>query len=80
MSPIFVISAIIGFAALKMNLHLLRHMASYVLNWGPLWVFSCFSFESLNGDLKKYFHGTTNMSEQVSSVHAGAILKLGLGM
>ena len=50
-----------------MNVHLLRHLTYYVRSWGPLWAFSCFGFESINGDLKKFFHGTTNMSEQVPS-------------
>ena len=54
-----------GGTANRMNIHLLRHLAFHVINWGPLWVYSCFSFESLNGELKKYFHGTRNMSDQV---------------
>ena len=37
-------------------------------NWGPLWAYSCFAFESLNGDIKEYYHGTQNMSEQVCTV------------
>ena len=56
----------IGIAAATMNVHQLRHLTFHVRNWGPLWSFSCFAFESLNGELKKYFHGTKNMSEHVS--------------
>ena len=54
-----------GDTANRMNVHMLRHLTFHVLNWGPLWVYSCFSFESLNGEVKKYFHGTRNMSDQV---------------
>ena len=54
-----------GDTANRMNVHMLRHLTFHVLNWGPLWVYSCFSYESLNGELKKYFHGTRNMSDQV---------------
>ena len=56
---------LLGDTANRMNVHMLRHLTLHVLNWGPLWVYSCFSFESLNGELKKYFHGTRNMSNQV---------------
>ena len=48
-----------------MNVHLLAHLSRCVKFWGPLWVYSCFSFEGLNQHLKKLFHGTKNMSEQV---------------
>ena len=48
-----------------MNVHQLRHLKVHVQNWGPLWCFSCFGFESVNGDIKKLFHGTREMSEQV---------------
>ena len=52
-----------------MNIHQLRHLVYHVRNWGPLWSFSCFGFESLNGDLKVLFHGTRDMSEQVCFKH-----------
>lgn len=52
----------------RMNVHLLRHLVLHVKHWGPLWAYSCFPFESLNGDIKKFFHGTRNMSEQVNFV------------
>ena len=50
-----------------MNIHQLRHLVYHVRNWGPLWSFSCFGFESLNGDLIVLFHGTRDISEQVCS-------------
>ena len=48
------------------NLHLLRHVVSCVHNWGPLWAYSCFSFEGMNGQLKSFFHGSRNMNKQVN--------------
>ena len=35
-----------------MNVHLLCHLVDCVTNWGPLWAYSCFTFESFNGQLK----------------------------
>ena len=51
-----------------MNIHLLKHLTVHVKNWGPLWSYSCFGFESVNGDVKKLFHGTCDMSEQVNTI------------
>ena len=55
----------IGISAVTMNVHLLSHLMYYVRAWGPLWTMSCFAFESLNGELRKLFHGTRNMSAEV---------------
>ena len=41
-----------------MNLHLLIHLAKFVRSWGPLWCYSCFGFESMNGHLRNNCHGT----------------------
>lgn len=49
------------------NLHLLRHVVSCVHNRGPLWAYSCFSFEGMNGQLKSFFHGSRNMNKQVNT-------------
>ena len=40
------------------NMHLLIHLSECVRNWGLLWVYSCFGFESMNGHLRKSCHGT----------------------
>lgn len=50
-----------------MNVHLLSHLVDCVKCWGPLWAYSCFAYETMNGHLKKLFHGTKNMSKQVFS-------------
>ena len=49
-----------------MNVHLVSHLADCVRNWGPLWSYTCFVFESMNGHLKKLFHGTRDMTKQVN--------------
>ena len=51
-----------------MNIHLLLHFADCVCNCGPLWGYSCFSFES---NLKTHFHGTRSMSAQVKYMCTG---------
>ena len=48
-----------------MNVHLMSHLTYFAEAWGPLWTMSCFSFESANGTLRRYFHGSRNMSVQV---------------
>ena len=47
----------VGDAGRTMNVHPLKHIPDRVRNWGPLWKYSCFPFESCNGHLKRYFHG-----------------------
>lgn len=54
-----------GAANMTFNVHLLTHITTSVRNWGPLWATSTFSFESFNGTLLKYFHGTTHVPEQI---------------
>ena len=34
------------------NMHALVHLSQFVYNWGPLWGYSCFGFESMNGFLR----------------------------
>lgn len=55
----------VGIKATAMNVHMLQHLPNCVQYWGPLWVYSCFHFENMNGTLKSLFHGTRNMTKQV---------------
>lgn len=48
------------------NHHLLRHLTYFVRLFGPLWVYSCFGFEALNGFLNTMIHGTQHISNQVN--------------
>lgn len=52
-----------------MKLHLLSHIVPCVRNWGPVWVYSYFQFESQNHSIKKLFHGSKNTSSTVSQIH-----------
>ena len=54
-----------GDESCKMNIHYLVHLSSFVRMWGPLWVYSCFGFENMNGHLKKKFHGTRQILGQL---------------
>ena len=47
------------------NMHSLIHLSRFVHSWGPLWCYSCFGFESMNGHLRKYCHGTRNVLSQL---------------
>ena len=48
-----------------MNTHIVRHTAQCVVDWGPLWCYSCFPLEGMNAKLKAFFHGSRNMNKQV---------------
>ena len=53
------------------NVHSLIHLTDCVRRWGPLWCYSTFGFENLNGFLKKQCHATTNVLPQmIRSLHA----------
>ena len=55
----------VGENGCTMNVHLLCHLPVCVSDWGPLWCYSCFPFESVNGRLKTYYHGTRSMNKQL---------------
>lgn len=55
-----------GKNAVTINVHLLHHYADVVTNSGPLWCHSLFTFESNIGVLKKSFHCTTDVVEQIA--------------
>lgn len=56
-----------GLRYLGLNLHQLLHLCLVVRNLGPLWVYSCFFYESLNGDLSRLVHGTRYAALQISA-------------
>lgn len=47
------------------NVHSLLHLPEIVRKMGPLWTFSCFDFEDINGKLKNLVHGSKNAQLQV---------------
>ena len=59
-----------------LNVHNISHIVECVKNWGPLWAYSCFSFESFNGEISKAIHGKGNVSGEVYwAVHSEKILE-----
>lgn len=48
-----------------MNCHSLIHLCECVQRWGPLWGYSTFGFENLNGYIKNHCHGTKNVLPQI---------------
>ena len=48
-----------------MNVHNLGHLVDGVRQWGPLWAYSCFGFESFNGEILKSVHGTGNVCNHI---------------
>ncbi|KAH3784411.1 uncharacterized protein LOC127841683 [Dreissena polymorpha] len=51
-----------------LNIHNIGcHLVQYVRKHGPLWAWSCFGFEDLNGYLIKSSHGTGDVSKQLLS-------------
>ncbi|XP_072023195.1 uncharacterized protein, partial [Amphiura filiformis] len=56
-----------GANTMGINVHSIVHLADVVRDLGPLYVYSCFPYESLNGDLKSLFHGTQAIEKQIAS-------------
>lgn len=51
---------------MTLNLHNIgEHLSSYVRKLGPLWAWSCFPFEDMNGSLLEQVHGTGNVCLQI---------------
>ena len=48
------------------NMHSLEHLVSVVQLWGPLWAYSMFGFENLNGYLGSTYHGTRKIVYQMA--------------
>ena len=48
------------------NLHSLVHTVDMVRLWGPLWCFSMFGFENMNGYLGGAYHGTQKIVQQIA--------------
>lgn len=47
------------------NLHLLRHAARSVREWGPLWAVSAFGFESLNRRIRNFITSSNDKCSQI---------------
>ena len=58
-----------GLRFCTMNIHQLLHLPLKVENLGPLWSFSCFEFENLNGCFLRLVHGTWHIDSQMVKSH-----------
>ena len=63
-------SYLYGERYMSINVHLLLHLPDTVRELGPLWVYSCFHFEGLNGILKNLIHGTQKVDLQLLSSYS----------
>ncbi len=54
-----------GLQACTTNMHSLSRLTAFVKKWGPLWGYSLFGFENMNGHIKKMFHGTGQVLDQL---------------
>lgn len=50
---------------LKFNVHLLLHIPKFVEFYGSLWAWSAFPFESYDAVIKRSFHGTQRVPDQI---------------
>ena len=59
------IEPVYGKELMRYNVHLLLHIPKVVENFGALWAWSAFMYESFNGVLKTLFHGTQYVPLQI---------------
>lgn len=52
--------------SVTMNVHLLRHVGTVVIESGPLWATSLFGTESYNGVITSYITARTNIIDQIA--------------
>lgn len=58
---------IYGIENMNMNVHLMEHLCDCVENFGPLWSYSLFAFESYNGILKNYVVSNNDVLHQIAT-------------
>ena len=54
---------------MKYNVHLLQHLPDFFKRYGALWAWSAFPPEHYNGVLKKLFHGTQCVPQQLAKTY-----------
>lgn len=70
-------STLYGPEHMTANMHQLLHLSECVRDYGPLWVFSCFKFEDMNGQIVQMFHGTKKPELQICT-HLSTVLSVPL--
>lgn len=58
-----------GIEFCSINVHVLLHLADCVHELGPLWTYTCFPFENLNGLILQSVHGTRYVDTQITQFH-----------
>ena len=71
----FLFATLYGIHNMSINTHSILHLTDVVRDLGPLYIYSCFPYESLNGDIKNLFHGTQAVDKQVANA-VGILIKL----
>ncbi len=54
-----------GEVACTANMHSLCHIIQFVRQWGPLWIHSLFGFENMNCHIRRRFHGSRQVLDQL---------------
>ncbi|XP_026830127.1 uncharacterized protein LOC113563129 [Ooceraea biroi] len=54
-----------GIQFCSINLHQLLHLSDCIRILGPLWAYTCYEYENLNGQLLKLIHGTCHIDTQI---------------
>ena len=67
-----------GDGSCGLNVHNIgAHLADFVHLWGPIWAWSCFSFEDINSMVLKSTHGTGNVTKQIMQMkEAESVIKI----
>lgn len=60
------IEKLYGKKYMTFNVHSLKHTLKFIDYFGALWAWSAFPFEGYNAVIKKLFHGTQCVAEQIS--------------
>lgn len=56
-----------GIEFCSMNIHQLLHLADCVERLDPTWVYSCYEYENIYGELLRLIYGTSHIDSQVSN-------------
>jgi len=56
-----------GIQFCSINIHVLLHLGNCVKKLGPLWAYTCYEYEDLNGQLLKLIHGTRHIDTQLAN-------------
>lgn len=58
-----------GIRHCSINIHMLLHVSGCVKELGPLWAYSCFPYENINGQILRDIHGKSSVASQITRMH-----------